>query len=237
MPLTRRPLLAATLGAVLPAHASTLRVLGDHYYPPFCELADGKPVGLLIDGLHRAGKRLNQAFQVELTVWRRALHEVQTHEAAGLIGVSYNDERASWLDYSEPIEVDRIYLVSLRSRPHHAESLADLRGLHIGVGNGISHGQAFEAAVASGLFRVSRDWGSVVRLRMLLTGRLDAVMVPGGLKGIQAQIDVEPTLRAQRDAFLISPRALIEDHLHLAFPKRMQQRRLLQRLAAAWPGP
>lgn len=235
MPLPRRTLLA--LAAALPLRApgaGPLRVLGDHHYPPYSELINGRAVGLLVDGLRRAETRLAQPFALELTGWRRALQEAETQGRAGLIGVSRTRARALWLDYSAPIETDIVHLVSLRARPHPAESLAELRGLRIGVGNGISHGQDFEDALAAGLFQIDRDWGPVQRLRMLLAGRLDAVLIPGGLVGIEAAISSDAALRAQRDALLIAPRPLIHDPLHLAFPKRMKQQALLERFAAAW---
>ncbi|MFN4116961.1 MAG: hypothetical protein ACK4F7_10755, partial [Inhella sp.] len=96
------------------------------------------------------------------------------------------------------IETDVVHLVSLRAHPHTVERLADLRGLRIGVGNGISH--------------------ALQRLRVLIASRLDAVLIPGGLIGIESAIASDPALRAQRDALLIAPRPLVQEPLHLAFP-------------------
>lgn len=236
MALSRRTLLALA-AAMLPLRAEAvrpLRVLGDHHYPPFSALVDGRAVGLLVDGLRRAETRLAQPFALELTGWRRALREAETQGQVGLIGVSFTRDRARWLDYSAPVETDVVHLVSLRARPQEAESLAALRGLRIGVGNGISYGQEFEDALAAGLFQVDRDWGPVQRLRMLLAGRLDAVLIAGGPVGVEAAIATDAALRAQRDALLVAPRPLIHDPLHLAFPKRMRQQALLERVAAAW---
>ncbi len=231
LPVARRHLLLLGLPGSL--HAETpLKIYGDDHHPPFTQLLQGRPQGLLVDRLQRASARLEPGIALELTGWRRAMQLAQLGHG-GLVGVSYTLARARWLDYSRPLAVDEVHLVSRRDQGLAPTRLQDLQGLRIGVGNGISYGQEFEAALASGLFQVERDWGPLQRLRMVLAGRLHGVLLSGGVQGIAALIAQDAKLSEQREALAVSPRPLLQDPLHLGLPKAWRQAEWLARFDAA----
>lgn len=235
MSLLRRQLLSALpalFGLPGVRAAAALRLFGDEGYPPYSWRQQGVAQGLLVERLRGVERRLGERFDVELTGWRRALQLAEQGQG-GLLGVSHNAARALWLDYSEPLLIDEVHLVSRRDRGLRVERLDELRGLHIGVGNGVSYGQAFEDALAAGVFAAERDWGALQRLRMVLAGRLDGAMLAGGATALALLLAQDPGLRAQRDALQLSAQPLIRDPLHLGLPKRWAATELLQRINAA----
>lgn len=221
--------LGTTFGA---SQAETLVVLGDHAYAPVIYSQNGKPAGLLSAILERAASLTGDRYELRLFPWKRA-YELAARGDGGVVGVSFNQERAKSFDFSRPIYDDDIHIVTLKTKTFPYAKLEDLKGKTIGGINGASYGDGVDKAIASGLFEVDRDVGQAGRLRKLLAGRLAAAFIGNGLAGFNSVIASDEELRNNRSQFVVLPTPLTRDPLHLAFPKSMNKREALNRFDAA----
>lgn len=220
---------AMCLWAVLSvAQAETLVVLGDDTYYPVVYTDQGKPAGILPTILERVSALTGDRYEVHLSPWKRA-YELALRAEGGVVGVSYNSERAKLFDFSKPIYDDDIQIVTLKDKTFAYTKLDDLKGKVIGGVNGASYGEVVDKAVASGLFTVERDVGAAGRLRKLLAGRLDAAFIGNGSFGLDNVINSQEELRSSRGQFVALPIPLTRDPLHLAFAKSMNKRAALDR--------
>jgi polar amino acid transport system substrate-binding protein len=238
--MLRRPTWSAALAALAlslmgpigSARAETVTVFGDDNYPPVSQLEQGRPRGLLPALLHEVGRRTGDEFVIRLFPWRRAYEQAQNGEG-GIMGISFNQQRAQIFDYSEALYDDDIQIVVLKGRGFKFDSLESLRGMTIGGVLGASYGDRVDAAIKNGLFVVDRDVSQVGRMRKLLAGRLDAAFVGNGKIGIDYLLGGDATLRARRDDIEVLSPPLERDPLHLAFAKPMGKAALIQRFNAA----
>jgi polar amino acid transport system substrate-binding protein len=218
--------------AVCATHAETLVVLGDDAYSPVVYTDQGKPAGILPTILTRISALTGDDYKVQLSPWKRA-YALALRAEGGVVGVSYNSERAKLFDFSKPIYDDDIQIVTLKDKTFPYNKLDDLKGKVIGGVNGASYGDVVDKAVTAGLFTVERDVGSAGRLRKLLAGRLDAAFIGNGTFGLDEVINSQEELRANRAQFVPLPTPLARDPLHLAFAKGMNKRAALDRFDAA----
>lgn len=220
------------IGACGALQAETLVVFGDDSYFPVVHLKNGKPAGVLPAVLTRVEALTGDTYEVRLSPWKRA-YELAVRAEGGVLGVSFNQERAKTFDFSKPIFDDDIQIVTLKSHIFTFNKLEDLKGKVIGGVLGASYGEEVDHAIADGLFTVERDVGQSGRLRKLLAGRLDAALIGNGNAGFSGVVDSVAELRAHRNEFAILPKALAHDPLHLAFSKTMNKRAALARFDAA----
>jgi len=212
--------------------AETLVVLGDHAYAPVLYSQNEKPAGLLPTILERASALTGDHYDLRLSPWKRA-YELAARGEGGVVGVSFNQERAKIFDFSKRIYDDDIHIITLKHKTFPYAKLEDLKGKTVGGINGASYGDEVDKAIASGLFVVDRDVGQAGRLRKLLAGRLDAAFIGNGLAGFDSVVSSEEELRNSRAQFVVLPTPLTRDPLHLAFPKSMNKRDALNRFDAA----
>lgn len=218
--------------ALFGAQAETLVVLGDDTYSPVVYSDHGKPAGILPAILERVSALTGDHYEVRLSPWKRA-YELALRAEGGVVGVSFNSERAKVFDFSKPIYDDDIQIVTLKNKTFAYTKLDDLKGKVIGGISGASYGEVVDKAVAAGLFTVERDVGAAGRLRKLLAGRLDAAFIGNGSFGLDDVINSQDELRSNRGQFVALPTPLTRDPLHLAFAKTMNKRAALDRFDAA----
>ena len=214
------------------SQAETLVVMGDHAYAPVIYSQNGKAAGLLPAILARASALTGDHYDLRLSPWKRA-YELAARGEGGVVGVSFNQERAKSFDFSRPLYDDDIQIVTLKGKTFPYAKLEDLKGKTIGGVNGASYGDDVDKAIANGLFVVDRDVGQAGRLRKLLAGRLDAAFIGNGLAGFDGIVSSEEELRKNRAQFVVLPTPLTRDPLHLAFPKSLNKREALNRFDAA----
>lgn len=222
-------LLLAALG---PVQAETLVVLGDDAYAPVVFARDGKPAGVLVRILEQAQALTGDRYDIRLSPWKRA-YELAARGEGGVVGVSFNQDRAKNFDFSKPFYDDDIQVVTLKDKTFAYSQLGDLKGKTIGGVNGASYGEEVDSAITKGLFVVERDVGQAGRLRKLLAGRLDAAFIGNGAAGLETAINSDPELRANRARFVTLPKPLAKDPLHLAFAKSMDKSAAVARFDAA----
>lgn len=220
------------LGALFPLQAETLVVLGDDSYAPVVFTRDGKPAGVLVRILEHAQTLTGDKYDIRLSPWKRA-YELAARGEGGVVGVSFNQDRAKIFDFSKPFYDDDIQVVTLQGKSFNYSQLADLKGKTIGGVNGASYGEEVDSAIAKGLFIVERDVGQSGRLRKLMAGRLDAAFIGNGAAGLESVIANDPELKSNRARFVALPKPLTKDPLHLAFAKSMDKSAAVARFDAA----
>ncbi|HTG02426.1 MAG TPA: transporter substrate-binding domain-containing protein [Nitrospirota bacterium] len=106
--------------------------LGNEALPPMNYMKDGKPTGLVIDIVNALSKRMHRPVVVRLTNWTEAQRRVLDGQADALLQINSNPERLKIYDFSEPLLTSE-FCIFTSSRRHDITTLADLRGLKVGV--------------------------------------------------------------------------------------------------------
>ncbi|MDJ0860634.1 MAG: transporter substrate-binding domain-containing protein [Gammaproteobacteria bacterium] len=130
----------------------------------------GLAVHLVTEALQRAG----YGSSVTLTSWPRDLEATEQGSHDVIASVWFTEQRARRLAFSKPYIVTETHFVKRRDASHRYRTLADLRGLRIGVVKGYAYGGQADAA---GLKVTPVFMGSVLdNLRSLVAGDLDLVL-------------------------------------------------------------
>src|SRR5260370_40617009 len=101
-----RILLLALMGlsmAHLPAAAETIRIACQDNFPPFVEVKDGKPVGLVMDTLNAAAARANFEVQFVLVPFDQVQGTLDDGRAQAIVPLAITAERQQTFDFSAPI--------------------------------------------------------------------------------------------------------------------------------------
>lgn len=224
---------ASLAAAGLPARADVIVVYGSDQFPPVSYLVDGKARGSFPAILARLEKETGDRYVVQLVPWARAQWMAQQGLGA-VANISWNSERAKYLDYSVPIYPAEVVLVVKKGREFPFEKLADLEGKLIGAGLGSSYRDEVDQAIASGRIKVDRDSNQLSRMNKLLAGRVDAIFVGTGRPGVRTILESAPEFQRMADQFVVLPRAVTVDPLYLAIPKSMNKQDALKRLNNAY---
>lgn len=138
MPLFHRQLIVALLFACLSlaAQGQPLRIVSEAW-PPYIHDDNGVLRGLDYEAAHTVLQRLGVEVEWQLLPWRRCLMAMEQGQADGILGIFHTPEReASMLFPHEPLSQVELVLFYAKANPHPFHSLADLRGLKIGVSAG-----------------------------------------------------------------------------------------------------
>jgi len=212
--------------------AETVTIFGDDSYPPVIYVRDGQPAGLLVSILKKAESLTGDRYDVQLAPWKRS-YDLALNAGGGVIGLSFNNERAKIFDFSRPIYDDDIQIVTLKGRSFPFAKLEDLKGKVIGGVNGASYGDAVDKAIATGTVTVERDVSQSGRLRKLLAGRLDGAFIGNGKAGFEITIASNQELVDNRGKFTVLPLPLARDPLHLGFAKTLRKQDVIKRFDEA----
>ena len=150
------------------ALADPLLVMADES-PPY--MGEGlRERGFLPALITEAMARQKTAIKIRVVPWARAIENVRLGKADAILGVYHTEERAVFLDYSEPVTVVRTVLFSLKANGIRYSSLEDLRPYSIGVVRGSSYGPGFDQADYLDKHEVSQE---ILNVRKLLKRRID----------------------------------------------------------------
>lgn len=163
--------------AVVPAVAREAKACGHHDYPPW-NWSDGREhIGSCIEVVRRAfaaaGLRVN--FQY-VGPWRRCQNLVESGEVEINVCAFRNPEREAYSVFLPvPMGYNDIVAFGRKAQPLRIAAPADLRGLRIGLVNGVSMGEAFDQLLAS---QTERDFANDAQstFRKLPADRVDAVL-------------------------------------------------------------
>lgn len=164
---------SALLSAPLQAHGPSVSItLANGEWPPF--LGEQLPnYGLGSQVVSRAfalrGVQVNYVF----LPWKRALEESRRGRYAGTLLWSLNADRKNSFLVSDPVYRSKTVLMQHSNQPLSWQTLADLKGKTLGVTNGYSYGEQWEALAKAGTFRTDVGNTDLQNLAKLLSQRID----------------------------------------------------------------
>lgn len=200
--LTRQLLSVMVIGIVLCDAVAgeearpTFRFCEDPW-PPYTVGDIGKPPidGLAVELFKELELRLGFAFELRLLPWKRCLFWAKQGKYDGVMLLTQNTERASFLHFPTAVHFDANLVWARKDRPFDRDfrSFEDFRGLKIGVTDGFNYGDAFNQAVQ--LHQLHLDSGPTIvsNLLRLSLKRIDIFLV-NGVAGESALAEV-PELR------------------------------------------
>lgn len=159
-------------GTATLAHAAEPLTLTTTEFPPYMSAA--MPEGGVLVALTRAAMRQSGTdVRVQFMPWARALNEVRSGNADGLIGAWHSREREDYLVFPDPLLNNEIGFFGRRDRTPLFSSLSDLKGLRIGTVRGYANPPSFLAADLDS----EEEGDDFANLRKLEAGRIDLVLI------------------------------------------------------------
>ncbi len=80
----------------------TLKVRGDHQYPPYEFLQDGQPTGFNVELMHAVARVMGINITISLGPWSEVRAQLENGEIDALIGMAYSEERDKTVDFTTP---------------------------------------------------------------------------------------------------------------------------------------
>ncbi len=150
-----------------------LIVGGDHDYPPYEFLEDGKPSGFDIDLINETARVMDLKVNIRLGPWNKARADLENRRIDILSGVAYSTERAKLFDFTVPHALISFDFFVRKGSPIH--SILDLKGKEIIVQEG---GVMYEYLKEQHLTEhiiTSTNCSDIIKL--LAAGKHDAVLM------------------------------------------------------------
>ncbi|WP_159084310.1 substrate-binding periplasmic protein [Dongshaea marina] len=193
----------------------------------------GHPKGILVEMMYQLEKPLRCTFHIVLYPWKRAYHQAANGEGA-IIGLSKTTERLEVFDYSDVMYYETLVLVTRSDRTFSFGNVNDLKGKTLGIVRGASYGDEFEEATHSGLFKIIELSSPSQRLKMLIRGRIDAVLMGGpGREALDRVLQRDSYLEQYQDKFTVLPQPFKEDPNYLGLAKKPGNKAFLKRFNQA----
>jgi len=203
--------------------------------PPKYYTENGKAKGFVVDITKWVLNDMGQSSEINLYPWKRA-YTLAINGKVGVIGLSMTSKRLKIFDYSDPLYYGDLMIVVKKGKEFPFKVISDLKGKRIVVGRGASYGDAFDKAVKEELFKLSECSMLPQGLKMVLSGRVDALLIGPDKHGIQKVVDGDSEL--QMNQFSVLPIPFKRDAKHLGFHKSMGMKSFLKKfnlsLKKAW---
>ena len=167
---------------VAAAEPALTMLVGTDNAPKMFLNREGKPVGYFTELADAVGRRAGYKVNIVAIPWARAL--IMAANGEGVIcSLSKTPERELIFSFSNPVLVDHVVIVTMKQKNMVAGSLADLKGMVVGINRGSRYGPRFVEELP--LVRMDEDNSGESRLRKLVLGRFDAAIIPGGSAAVR----------------------------------------------------
>lgn len=174
--------LACWSAAMVGSAQDAFVVYGDESYPPYSYMDPGtkKAAGIYVEILQMAFAKMPEyKVDIQVTPWKRALSLVETGDGMAVFPPYYNQERAAWMNFSEPILDETIVVYGkeekLKGKAKWPEDFyGSTVGINFGFVPGNLGGKAFADAIKAG--KITLDDGGKSNescLSKIELGRLD----------------------------------------------------------------
>ena len=147
--------------------------------PPKEYLDDGEPVGLNIDILNEAFRRLDIEISIEFFPLQRCLVMAKKGAVDGVFAIVRTPEREKYLTFpATPLYECDFYLFKLKDRNISlAQDYSNANKYTLGTAHGFNYNDEINSAIAQGRFkRVEPVWDIRQNMVKLLAGRVDMVL-------------------------------------------------------------
>lgn len=170
-------LLCALSPALRAAAPLPLIQLAADNWPPFVTpaLPGNGLSGALVESVYQ---RLGYDLRIDYFPWKRAMEFGLHHpDYAGLLPVWRTPEREKLCYFSSSIGSTQTVLAYLKDGGVHPDSLAALRGQHVGIVAGYAYGEQFDAARERGELTVETGVNDETNVHKLLFGRFSVIVI------------------------------------------------------------
>lgn len=182
-------------------------------------------------------QQLNIKFDLRRVPWKRAIENALS-DGGMLMGMSITKERSQKFVFSEAINGNGNWLVTLCERSFKYDKLDDLKGKTIGIVSSTSVGEEFDAQ-ANQLFKVEHDTGAgIARLQKLALKRVDALVWYGHIgnpkeieESINKNYDIKKNGNDQLFCVISKPVSIVTNHFAMKIDPQRNQ--IIQRISAA----
>lgn len=181
--------------------------------------------------------QLNLKFELRRVPWKRAVENALNGDGM-LMGMSITKERRQKFAFSEAINGNANWLVTLCKHQFKYDKIEDLKGKTIGIVSSTSVGEEFDQ-LADRQFKVEHDTGAgIARLQKLALQRVDALIWYGSIGSAK---DVEETINKNYEVknitsdtrFCVLPKPVSIVTNHFAMKIDPQRNIILQKISAA----
>jgi len=211
--------------------AEPIQIYGNYNKAPKSMLVDKQPQGILVDMMNYIGTEKGWNFKINLYPWKRS-YSLSLQGHGGIFGLSKTKERMRIFDYSDVMFYDELLLVVMKEKSFAFSELSDIAGRKVGIVRGASFGDDYEKAIKEGHIVPVEVSSPVQRLKMLISGRLDAVLIGPSKVAVELVFAKDPELKNMRNLFYILPNPLKRDPNHLGFAKEMKMKPFLKEFNA-----
>ncbi|MCU7374060.1 transporter substrate-binding domain-containing protein [Paucibacter sp. O1-1] len=204
-----------------------VRACGHPAAPPMSWDHEGQLIGVCVDAARQAFSAVGLALQVEPPgPWGRCQLMVETGEVdLNLCGFATDKRREYAVMVEPPVGRNEAVLIVRRNSHLVYKSWADLKGLRIGMGRGVSFGSEFDSYLAQHA-RLDIAISETHNLQKLALDRLDAV--------ITARIAGQQLIRNMgcEGQLRVLPGKVIEGQLFMQMSKRSKHLAVLPQLSS-----
>jgi polar amino acid transport system substrate-binding protein len=212
LPVLRNLLLAVWWGfaGCGSALAQTITIAFEEW-PPYEHTVKGEAVGIDVDVVREAAKRVGINVLFTSLPWARALIQVNTGKVDAIFSISKTPERMRLLDFADThLSVERKVFFTNKNSPLVITKFGDLNGKKLGLVRGNNYGDKLAAQTGFERYEASSQ---ELLLRMLAANRFDAA-ITSDLVGYCTARTLGLT-----DHFVQSPLVVTESNLYIAFSK------------------
>lgn len=156
------------------AFPDTIKVKGDHYYPPFEFINEkGEPDGFNIELFRALAKELNLNFHLELDQWSKIRKELETGQIDVITGMMVSSSRAEKMKFGTPHSIMTHAIFTRKSGV--INKVEDLKDKEIIVQDGDRmHDFLIETGLTNNIIAVSTQ---LEALKLLNNGKHDAALI------------------------------------------------------------
>jgi len=199
-----------------PAMAAEFVRLSNGEWPPMMSHAapDGGSVTKLVTDAFAA---VGVTALYDFLPWPRAYEAARFGKNAGSVGWQRRDDRQQWFYYSDsPVMIGKETLFYRADHPIDWTTVEDLYGKRLAGGLGYYYGAEMDEAERANRLTLERHVSETGMIKMLLAGRVDAIILNEdvGRYLLQTQFSA-----AQRAAILVHPKPVHEGRWYLILSK------------------
>ena len=159
--------------AAEPVQAAPLIFRGDHQFPPYEFISDGKPKGFNIDLLRAIADVMDLSVEIDLGPWNEVRADLESGRIDGITGMFYSEQRDRVVDFTMPHTIVSHTVFVRVGSP--IRSFADVRGKAILVQDGDIMCDYVRAQSLSDTIVAVPDL--IDALELLSAGRYDCALV------------------------------------------------------------
>lgn len=163
--------------------------------------------------ISEVAKQMGSSVKADYFTWTETVKKGESDPLfSGYYPVYYTEERAKTGCYlSGPIGKSVTGIAYLKDTPVHWKKLADLAAWKLGIVDGYSNGEQFDAVVKSGAQPVDRSASDTVNIKKLMSKKVPAIVID------KFTLRYMTRNTAAKDQIVFDERPLVEQDLHVCF--------------------